>query len=140
MTNKKDNTSTDSYHKKLTGFNNWLRWSNLMTTMLVEKNIWNLIKTGPKPASVRIWEQKIKENWIAIGTVTQIIKEGISNNIFNNIIDITDPKEMWEKLCVACSQVGERVIYSILQELLNYLYTNKPKRFEKSVISRFADV
>lgn len=111
-----------------------------MRAMLVEKDIWDLIKTSPKPAPVRIWEQKIKKNRIAIGIVTQIIKEGISNNIFNNIIDITDPKEMWEKLRIACFQIGQRVIYSILQELLNYSYTNKPKRFEKSVISRFADV
>ena len=77
---------------------------------------------------------------MAVETATRIIKEGMSDDIFNNIIDITDPKEMWEKLRSACSQVGQGVVYSILQELLNYPRNNKPKGFEKSVMSRFADV
>ena len=47
---------------------------------------------------------------------------------------------MWEKLRTVCSHVDQRVVYSILQKLLNYPYINKLKRFEKSVVSRFADV
>lgn len=47
---------------------------------------------------------------------------------------------MWEKLRTACSQVGQGVVYSILQELLNYLRNTKPKGFEKSVMSIFANV
>lgn len=77
---------------------------------------------------------------MAVGTATRIIKEGVSDDIFNNIIDITDPKEMWDKLRAACSQVGQGVVYSILQKLLNYAHINKTKGFEKSVVSRFADV
>ena len=88
--------------------------------MLIEKDIWDLVEMGPRPNPATIWEQKTKENRMAAGTATRIIKEGISDNIFNNIIDITDLKEMWEKLRAACSQVGQRVVYSILQELLNY--------------------
>lgn len=33
----------------------------------------------------------------------QIIKEGVSDDIFNNIIDIIDRKEMWEKLHIVYS-------------------------------------
>lgn len=47
---------------------------------------------------------------------------------------------MWEKLRIACSQVGQGVLYFILQQLLNYPQINKPKSFKKPVISIFADV
>lgn len=77
---------------------------------------------------------------MAIKTATQIIKKSVSDNIFNNIIDIIDFKEMWEKFCPTCSQVSQSIIYSIFQELFNYPRTNKPKRFKKLVMSRFADV
>lgn len=42
---------------------------------------------------------------MAMGTATKIIKEGVSNNIFNNIIDMIDSQEIWEKLQTAYSQV-----------------------------------
>lgn len=77
---------------------------------------------------------------MTIGMIIQIIKEGVSDDIFNNIIDIMDPKEIWKKLWVACLQVSQDVIYSILQELLNYLQVNNPKGFEKFVISIFVNV
>ena len=47
---------------------------------------------------------------------------------------------MREKLFAACSQVGQGVVYSILQEFLNYLQNNKSNGFEKLVMSIFADV
>lgn len=77
---------------------------------------------------------------MAIRTAIRIIKESVSNDIFNNLIDITNLKEMWEKLYSAYSQVSQGVVYLILQELLNYLHNTKPKRFEKSVISQFIDI
>ena len=40
---------------------------------------------------------------MAIDIVTQIIRKDVINDIFNNIIDITDPKEIWKKLRLACS-------------------------------------
>ena len=66
------------------------------------------------PAPVKIWKQKIKENWMVMGIAIQIIKESISNDIFNNIINITNLKKMWEKLHISCFQVGQAVIYPIL--------------------------
>lgn len=110
--------------------------------MLIEKDVWDLIETGPRedPIALREREKKIKENQMAIGTATRIIKEGVSNDIFNNIIDVTDPQEMWQKLRTAYSQVGQGLVYSIFQELLNYPRNNKPKGFEKPVMSVFANV
>lgn len=110
--------------------------------MLIEKDVWDLIEVGPREPPVKLWEKekKIKENRIAKGTASRIIKESVSDDIFNNIIDLTDPKEMWEKLRAACAQVGQGVVYSILQELLNYPQINKPKGFEKPVMSIFADI
>lgn len=77
---------------------------------------------------------------MAMGTAIQIIIKAASNNILNNIIDVTNFKRIWEEFYTAYSQLGQKVVYFILQELLNYLYTNKPKRFEKSVVNRFANV
>lgn len=50
---------------------------------------------------MELWEKdkKIKENQIAIGTVSQIIKEGISDDMFNIIINLTDPKK-YGKNCI----------------------------------------
>lgn len=72
--------------------------------MLIEKDVWDFIDISPRKPLTKLWEKdkKIKENRMAIGTATRIIKEGVSDNIFNNIIDIMDPKEMWEKLRATC--------------------------------------
>lgn len=35
---------------------------------------------------------------MAIEIATRVIKKGVSNNIFNNIINIIDLLKMWEKL------------------------------------------
>ena len=71
------------------------------------------METELRPELETIWEQKTKENQIAIRTATQTIKKRVNNDIFNNIIDITDPKKMWEKLYAAYSQFGQEVVYSI---------------------------
>ena len=127
MTDKRNDTISGSRREKLAGFTNWPRWSDLTRAMLIEKDVWDLIETGPRPEPALFQKQKTKENCMAVGTATRIIKEGVSNNIFNIIIDITDPKEMWKKLRSACSQVGQGVVYFILKELLNYPRNNKPK-------------
>ena len=38
---------------------------------------------------------------MVVDIATRIIKEGVSNNIFNNIINITDFQKIWEKLWLA---------------------------------------
>lgn len=51
---------------------------------------------------------------MAIRTATYIIKKDVNNDILNNIIDISDPKVIWEQICVACAQVSQSVVYFIL--------------------------
>lgn len=58
--------------------------------MLIEKNIWDLVEIGPQPYQLnasRLWDHKKKEDRIAVGITGRIIKEGVSKNFFNNIID-----------------------------------------------------
>lgn len=64
--------------------------------MLIKKDWWDLIEIGLYKPSTELWEKEknIKENLIAIKLATGIIKEDINDDIFNNIIDIIDPKEM----------------------------------------------
>lgn len=47
-------------------------------------------------------------------------QKGVRNDIINNIIDLTNSKEIWEKMRAAYAQVGQSVVYCILQEFLNY--------------------
>lgn len=77
---------------------------------------------------------------MVIGIAIKIIKKEVSNNLFNNINDKKDPKVMWKKFKVVCSQVEPGVIYSILQKLFIYPKINKPKEFEKPMTNIFAKV
>lgn len=141
-----DKTSTSSSSAKrerLTGYSNWTRWASLTKSMLIEKDVWDLVETDPRPIKQNastLFDHKVKEERIAIGAAGRIIREGLSNDLFNNVIDIDDPKEMWKKLQSVCSQVGQGVIYSILQELFNYPKVSNPKGYEKTITSVFADV
>lgn len=55
-------------------------------------------------------------------------------------MDLEDPKEMWDKLTSICSETKQGVIYSILQELLNYPKINKPKGYNKPVMQIFVEI
>ena len=64
----------------------------------------------------------------------------MSDQITLNIIDLKDLKEMWDKFKSIYNEIGQRVVYSILQELLHYPKITKPKRYEKPVMQIFAKV
>lgn len=55
-------------------------------------------------------------------------------------MDLENPKKMWDKLKSICTEVGQGVVYSILQELLYYPKINKLKRYKKPIIQIFAEV
>ena len=61
--------------------------------MFIEKDVWDLIEISPReaPTTVCECERKIKENKLAINIAPWILKQDLSNNIFNNIINIIDP-------------------------------------------------
>ena len=76
---------------------------------------------------------------MAIGIAWRIIVEGVNNQIAFNIMDLEDPRFMWTKLKNICTEVGQGVVYLILQELFNYPRINKPKGYDKPVMQIFAE-
>lgn len=111
-------------------------------SMLIEKDVWDLIETGPRPVrdNPTLWGKEIKEDRMAVGIARRIIVEGVNNQIDFNIMDLEDLKDMWTKLKSICTEVGQGVVYSILQELLNYPKINKPKGYDKPVMQIFAKI
>lgn len=142
MSDETSTTGTQAKREKLTGFVNWPLWSMLTRSMMIEKDVWDLISQGPREpiANPALFGKEAKENQMAIGIAQRIITEGISDQIAVNIMDLEDPKEMWERLRNICTEVGQGVVYSILQELLHYPAANKPKGYEKPVVEIFAEV
>lgn len=57
--------------------------------------------------------------------------KGINDKIVFNIINFDSLKDMWDKLKSKYSKVGQKVVYSILQELFNYPKINKLKKYNK---------
>lgn len=110
--------------------------------MLIEKGVWDVVSAGPRPirAPNPLWDFRVKENRMEVGKATQIIQEGVIDDLFNSIIDSDEPRLMWEKLRSVCSQTGLGVVYSIPQEPLTYPKIDQPKGFQKSVISVFFEM
>ncbi len=134
--------SSQAKREKLVGFSNWPVWSGITESMLIKKDVWDLVLTGPRPARENpgLWSKEVKEDRMAVGIAQRIIREGVSDQITFNIMDIKDPKQMWDKLKSICSEVGQGVVYSILQELFHYPSITKPKGYEKPVMQIFAEV
>lgn len=114
----------------------------LTQSMMIEKDVWNLIsKESQEPiTNLSLFGKEAKENRMTIGITQRIMKESISDQIRVNIMNLGDPKEMWNRLKAVCLEIGQEVVYLILQELLNYFATNKPKEFDKPVVEIFAKV
>lgn len=55
-------------------------------------------------------------------------------------MDINNPKEIWDTLKRICSEVGQEVVYLVLQKIFNYVCIHKPKRDYESAIEIFAEV
>lgn len=55
-------------------------------------------------------------------------------------MDINNPKDMWDILTKICLEVGQGMVYSVLQNILNYPRVKKPKRCDKSAIEIFVEV
>lgn len=78
--------------------------------------------------------KKVKKNQMTIKIARQIILKSINNQIAFYIMDLENLKEIWNKLISISSKIGQGVVYSILQELLNYLKINKSKKYDKPII------
>ncbi len=140
-TSSVDSTSSNK-REKLASFSNWPQWAALTKAMLILKDVLDLASVGSRPIvnEGALWDHRRKEDRMAIGIATEIIQGGVSDDLFNNIMDKDDLKVLWEKLRAVCSQIGPGVVYSILQELLIYPKINRPTKFERPVISIFAEV
>lgn len=63
----------------------------LTKRMVIEKDVWDLpcaIRENPDP----IWEEEVKEDWMAIGIAQGIIAEGVSDQIAMSIMDLENPR------------------------------------------------
>ncbi len=142
MTEELHSGGTQAKWEKLIGFANWPVWSGITKSMLIEKDVWDFVSTRPRPVRENpgLWSKEVKEDRMAVGTAQQIIREGVNDQIVFNIMDLKDPKEMWDKLKSVCTEVGQGVVYSILQELLHYPKITKPKGYKKPVMQIFVEV
>ena len=99
-----------------------------------EKGVWDLTGNGTAPQRTQAVMEKAK------GTALRIILESIDDNLFRTIEGIDEIAEIWDKLRTTCSQVGQGVVYTILNELFGYAAANKAKGYTKSVNAIFGDV
>lgn len=77
------NTGNQAKREKLIGFANWPVWSGITESMLIEKDVWDLISSGPRPErqNPTLWAKEIKEDRMAVGIAQRIISEGVSDQI-----------------------------------------------------------
>ncbi|SLM39420.1 Zinc finger, CCHC-type [Lasallia pustulata] len=118
----------------LTGFDNWARWSSNTKASMQEKGVWDLTGNGAATQQTAAAMEKAK------GTALRIILETVDDNLFCTIDGIEEIAEIWNKLKTTCSQVGQGVVYAILNELFGYVSANKSKGYTKSVNTIFGDV
>lgn len=105
--------------------------------MLEEKKVWDVIDgLWDEPTTTAQIRKKEKDNAIT----SKIIKQGVSADLYINIIWERNSQRSWKILCHVCSQVGQRVVYSILKELLNYPRVTKLLGYEKKGATIFAEV
>lgn len=110
--------------------------------MRIKKDVWDLVSSGPRPErqNPSSWAKEVQADRMAVRIARRIITEGVSDQIAFEIMDLEDPKEMWDKLKIICSEIGLGYFYLILQELLNYPKIKKPKEYNKPVMQIFSEV
>ncbi|KAA6406876.1 MAG: hypothetical protein FRX48_09374 [Lasallia pustulata] len=99
-----------------------------------EKGVWDLTGNGAGVPRTQATLEKAK------GTALRIILESIDDNLFRMIEGMEEITEIWDKLKTTCSQVGQGVVYAILNELFGYAAANKSKGYTKPVNAIFGDV
>lgn len=85
------------------------------------------MRPHPECQDLGIWVKQMKKNQKTLDIAERIIREGVSNQIAFNIMDIKDLKQFWDKLRSICTEVGQGVVYSLLQVLFYYPSIMKPK-------------
>lgn len=87
------NGRNQAKQEKLNSFGNWLVWSGITESMLIRKDVWDLVSLKPRfeRQNPNLWIEEIKEDYMAVGTAQQIIEKGASNQIVFNIMDLKVP-------------------------------------------------
>ncbi|ERF73240.1 hypothetical protein EPUS_08791 [Endocarpon pusillum Z07020] len=116
--------------EKLKGFENWPRWSNLAHLRLIEKELWKYIAPGPP---------NDPDNHRA-ARAAYILKRDVSDELFQGIEAINNPRLIWNHLKSVCSQAGQGVIYASLRELFSHPANYKPFGLEKSINARVSEL
>lgn len=109
MAEKLSNSSgNQAKREKLTGFANWPVWLGITESMLIEKDVWDLglIKPQSQYENPDLQWKKIKKDRMAVGIAQKISRKGVSDQIAFNIMDLKDPKKMWDKLKSICIEVS----------------------------------
>ena len=60
----------------------------------------------PQYENPSLWLKEIKKDYMTIGKAQRIIRKDVSNQIVFNIIDLKDPKKIWDKLKSICTKFG----------------------------------
>ena len=110
MTNENDDH--ENKRKKLHGFKNWPQWADLTQAMLKEKEIWDVVdRSRADPTTAAQTRRKEKYNVVA----SKIIKQGVNGDLYINIIRVRNLQRSWQTIRLLCLQVGQEVVYSILE-------------------------
>ena len=86
------------------------------------------------PITTTQTNKKEKDNTV----VLEIIKQGVNGNVYINIIGKKNSQRFRKTLHRVYLQVGQRLIYFILKELLNYPRVVKSHGYEKKANTIFA--
>ena len=135
MTNMNDDH--ESKREKLHGFENWPQWADLTQAMLEEKEVWDIVNGSRADPTIGTQIKKKKKN---NAVTSKIIKEEVIGDLYIKIIGERNPQRSWETLCWVCLQVVQKVVYSILKKLQNYLRVAKFLGYDKKANIIFAKV
>lgn len=105
--------------------------------MLEEKEVWDVVNGSWADLTITAQtKKKEKDNAVA----SKIIKKGVNGDLYINIIGEKNLQKFWKILRQVCLQVGQRVVYFIFKELLNYLRVAKPLGYKKKANTIFAKI
>ena len=133
-------TSLDEYNPSskrrtiLTGFENYNRWSDETGALIRREGLWKYIDPGAEePAPGTAARQRHDKETAAVEV---FIKSSITDDIYKNIEGIVNPKTVWDTLKQICSQAGQGMVLTTLNQLLSQSANLKAKGFEVNIATR----
>lgn len=111
-------------------------------SMLIEKNVQDImfVRLCYLQGPYTDWNGENKKDHMAIRPSQKIIIKGVNSQIAFHIINIKNSNDMQDTFQRISSKVSHGVIYSVLQEILNYTRINGPKEYDQTIVEIFAKV